>query len=330
MAEQLKQNNTRIAYVVSSGQSHRKVYQNGSSYLLTTYTSTSQGTRYSVSASAKNEVTNTTYLYTENVYPIKFSYTYGWRVSGSTKVAYITSDYFGDVFPLTFKNTPGVTTNQSTTYWEENNSRWGFTSTTRTASTFNTNASISMFRTNLWLTTHTNSFTTYGTYPISQTIYGATGTSYKGTYTMTASNEVTSTSDIEVFNGNNTTLYSEVDSNITSIYSNNATFTTNVCTDVIGYSGYVDYISVSESYYLTNYDAFIRVSLSSSTTNTYSGSSMGESWPADEHCSSTTSINITTPITGIVHPDVNYQTAIETYYISASSSSATRDIRYTW
>ena len=72
MAEKLIHNGTRIAYVVSSGQSLRKVYQNGSSYLLTTYTSTSQYTEYSVSASAKDKVTNTTYMYTENIYPIRF------------------------------------------------------------------------------------------------------------------------------------------------------------------------------------------------------------------------------------------------------------------
>ena len=192
-----------------------------------------------------------------------------------------------------------------------------------------------MFRASLWLTTHGNNFTSYGTFPISQIIYGATATgqTYGKTYTltMTASNEVISTSDVKVFNGNNTTLYTGIDSNITSIYSNNATFTTNVFTNIIGYSGYVDYMSIYESGHQFYNNGFIRVSLSSSTINTYSGSnSIGEPWSTGEHYYSTTSINITTPITGIIHPDVNYQTTTATYYISASSSSTTRDIRYTW
>lgn len=48
MAEQLKQNNNKIAYIVSSGNYHRKVYQNGSSYVLKSYTETKVD--YTVSA----------------------------------------------------------------------------------------------------------------------------------------------------------------------------------------------------------------------------------------------------------------------------------------
>jgi hypothetical protein len=71
MAEQLKQNDTRIAYVVSSGNYHRKVYQNGSSYVLKSYSKT--GIKVDITALTTNTSNKSTYSGTIFIYKITSS-----------------------------------------------------------------------------------------------------------------------------------------------------------------------------------------------------------------------------------------------------------------
>lgn len=82
MAEQLKQNNTRIAYVVSSGQSHRKVYQNGSSYVLKSYSKT--GIEVNITALTTNASSKSTYSGTVGIYSVTSSSSQNYSNSNKT------------------------------------------------------------------------------------------------------------------------------------------------------------------------------------------------------------------------------------------------------
>lgn len=87
--EQLKQNNTRIAYVVSSGQSHRKVYQNGSSYVLKSYSKT--GIEVNITALTTNASSKSTYSGTVGQYRVTSSSSNNYSNSNKTLLSSYTT-----------------------------------------------------------------------------------------------------------------------------------------------------------------------------------------------------------------------------------------------
>lgn len=71
MAEQLKQNDSKIAYIVSSGNYHRKVYQNGSSYVLKSLSKT--GIKVNITALTTTTSSKSTYSGTVGIYNVTSS-----------------------------------------------------------------------------------------------------------------------------------------------------------------------------------------------------------------------------------------------------------------
>lgn len=71
--EKMLLNNSKIDYIISSGNYHRKVYKNGSSFLLKTLTSSGGNEGYSVTISAKESYTKE---YTDCNYRDSYTYPY--------------------------------------------------------------------------------------------------------------------------------------------------------------------------------------------------------------------------------------------------------------
>lgn len=69
--EKIVKNGNKIAYIVSSGNYHRKVYQNGSSYVLKSYTKT--GIKVNITAFTTNTSGKSTYSGTNFIYRITSS-----------------------------------------------------------------------------------------------------------------------------------------------------------------------------------------------------------------------------------------------------------------
>lgn len=69
--EKVIKNNNKIAYIVSSGNYHRKVYQNGSSYVLKSYSKT--GIKVDITALTTNTSGKSTYSGTVGIYRVTFT-----------------------------------------------------------------------------------------------------------------------------------------------------------------------------------------------------------------------------------------------------------------
>lgn len=100
MAEQLKQNDNKIAYIVSSGNYHRKVYQNGSSYVLKSLSKT--GIKVDITALTTNASSKSTYSGTVGIYSVtsssnrSYSYSNKTLIESYTTISSNSNDLFYD------------------------------------------------------------------------------------------------------------------------------------------------------------------------------------------------------------------------------------------
>lgn len=113
MAEQLKQNDSKIAYIVSSGNYHRKVYQNGSSYVLKSYTKT--GIKVDITALTTNASSKSTYSGTNFIYKI---YSSASRYTSSSRRILINSytTTSSNSIDISVSSTISVSINNKNTY----------------------------------------------------------------------------------------------------------------------------------------------------------------------------------------------------------------------
>lgn len=108
--EKLVKNNSKIAYIVSSGSYHRKVYQNGSSYVLKSYTKT--GIKVNITALTTNASSKSTYSGTVGIYRVTSSSNRSYSYSDETLIeSYTTiSSNYRDLFYDSLISSSSITT----------------------------------------------------------------------------------------------------------------------------------------------------------------------------------------------------------------------------